>query len=209
MKLLLVGATGLVGHQVLLKALADTRITQVVAPVRRVLPAHDKLIAPPVNFEQLPQDVDWWQADAVICTLGTTIKVAGSQAAFYRVDHDYPLAAARLAHAHGTGTYVLNSAAGANASSRFFYNRVKGELERDLAGLGFSSLTLVRPGLIGGERDERRPGEWAAQQVLRVLHPLLPLSWRINPAGRIADALLEAALAPSAGVRTITSEHLV
>ncbi|WPD74851.1 NAD-dependent dehydratase [Dickeya fangzhongdai] len=209
MKLLLVGATGLVGGQVLAKALADTRITQLVAPVRRALPAHDKLIAPPVNFDQLPEDADWWQADAVICTLGTTIKAAGSQAAFYRVDHDYPLTAARLAHAHGTPTYVLNSASGANVSSRFFYNRVKGELERDLAGVGFSSLTLVRPGLIGGERDERRPGEWAVQQALRVLHPLLPLSWRINPAERIADALLAAALNPAAGVRAITSEHLV
>ncbi|WP_407274908.1 hypothetical protein V6C39_05835 [Dickeya ananatis] len=97
MKLLLVGATGLVGHQVLLKALAESRITQVTAPVRRELPAHDKLLAPQVSFEHLPQDADWWQADAVICTLGTTIKTAGSQAAFYRVDHDYPLAVARLA----------------------------------------------------------------------------------------------------------------
>ncbi|ULR30394.1 NAD-dependent dehydratase [Dickeya fangzhongdai] len=209
MRLLLIGATGLVGHQVLVKALADTRITQVVAPARRALSAHDKLIAPPVDFEQLPEDADWWQADAVICTLGTTIKAAGSQTAFYRVDHDYPLTAARLAHAHGTPAYALNSASGANVSSRFFYNRVKGELERDLAGVGFSSLTLVRPGLIGGERDERRPGEWVAQQALRVLHPLLPLSWRINPAERIADALLAAALNPAAGVRAITSEHLV
>ncbi|WJM85426.1 NAD-dependent dehydratase [Dickeya chrysanthemi] len=209
MKLLLVGATGLVGHQVLLNALADKRITQVTAPVRRELPAHDKLLAPQVDFEHLPQDADWWRADAVICTLGSTIKAAGSQAAFYRVDHDYPLAVARLAQAQGAPTYVLNSAAGADAASRFFYNQVKGELERDIAALGFSSLTLVRPGLIGGERDERRPGEWAAQKVLGVLHPVLPRAWRVNPAARIAEALLAAALNPVAGVQAITSEHLV
>ncbi len=209
MRLLLVGATGLVGQQVLLQALADSRIAQVVAPVRRELPAHDKLLAPRVDFEHLPQDAAWWQVDAVICTLGSTIKTTGSQAAFYRVDHDYPLAVARLAHAQGTPTYVLNSAAGANAASRFFYNRVKGELERDLAAVGFSSLTSVRPGLIGGERDERRPGEWAAQQLLRALHPLLPPRWRINPAGRIAEALLTAALQPVAGIQTITPERLV
>lgn len=209
MRLLLVGATGLVGQQVLLQALADSRITQVVTPVRRALRPHEKLLAPLVNFEHLPQDAAWWQADAVICTLGSTIKTAGSQAAFYRVDHDYPLAVARLAHAQGTPTYVLNSAAGANAASRFFYNRVKGELERDLAGVGFSSLTLVRPGLIGGERDERRPGEWVAQQLLRALHPLLPPRWRINPADRIADALLAAALKPAIGVHVIPSAQLV
>ncbi|MEI7346838.1 NAD-dependent dehydratase [Dickeya chrysanthemi] len=209
MKLLLVGATGLVGHQVLLNALADKRITQVTAPVRRELPAHDKLLAPQVDFEHLPQDADWWRADAVICTLGTTIKAAGSQAAFYRVDHDYPLAVARLAQEHGTLAYVLNSARGASVTSRFFYNRVKGEVERDLAGVGFSSLTLVRPGLIGGERRDRRAGEWAAQQLLHVLHPVLPRALRINPAENIADALLAAALNPVGGVQMIGSEHLV
>ncbi|MEI7062213.1 NAD-dependent dehydratase [Dickeya chrysanthemi] len=209
MKLLLVGATGLVGHQVLLNALADKRITQVTAPVRRELPAHDKLLAPQVDFEHLPQDADWWRADAVICTLGTTIKAAGSQAAFYRVDHDYPLAVARLAQEHGTPAYVLNSARGASVTSRFFYNRVKGEVERDLAGVGFSSLTLVRPGLIGGERHDRRAGEWAAQQLLHVLHPVLPRALRINPAENIADALLAAALNPVGGVQVIGSEHLV
>ncbi|WP_407274909.1 hypothetical protein V6C39_05840 [Dickeya ananatis] len=82
-------------------------------------------------------------------------------------------------------------------------------MERDLAGVGFASLTLVRPGLIGGERHARRPGEWAAQQVLRVLHPVLPRALHINPAQRIADALLDAALNPVAGVRTVSSEHLV
>ncbi|MBX9446302.1 Rossmann-fold NAD(P)-binding domain-containing protein [Dickeya chrysanthemi] len=209
MKLLLVGATGLVGHQVLLNALSDKRITQVTAPVRRELPAHDKLLAPQVDFEHLPQDADWWRADAVICTLGTTIKAAGSQAAFYRVDHDYPLAVARLAQEHGTPAYVLNSARGASVTSRFFYNRVKGEVERDLAGVGFSSLTLVRPGLIGGERHDRRAGEWAAQQLLHVLHPVLPRALRINPAENIADALLAAALNPVGGVQVIGSEHLV
>ncbi|UPT54797.1 NAD-dependent dehydratase [Dickeya zeae] len=209
MKLLLVGATGLVGHQVLLKALAESRITQVTAPVRHELPAHDKLLAPQVSFEHLPPDADWWQADAVICTLGSTIKTAGSQAAFYRVDHDYPLAVARLAKHHGTPTYVLNSARGASVTSRFFYNRVKGDVERDLAGVGFSSLTLVRPGLIGGERHDRRAGEWAAQQLLRVLHPVLPRALRINPAENIADALLAAALNPVGGVQVIGSEHLV
>ena len=208
MKLLLVGATGLVGREVLRLALADARVSQVVAPVRKPLPAHPKLDAPVVDFDRLPPDAPWWQVDAVICTLGTTMKLAGTRQAFLRVDHDYPLAVARLALAAGTRTYALNSAAGANAASRIFYNRVKGELERDLEQLGFASLTHVRPGLIGGERDVARAGEGAALRLLRVLGPVLPRRWRINPAPRIAQALLEAALAGAPGVHVVSSEQL-
>ncbi|CAM2772810.1 NAD-dependent dehydratase [Janthinobacterium lividum] len=209
MKLILIGATGLVGREVLRLALSDARVTAIVAPVRKALPAHPKLDAPLVDFDRLPTDAPWWQADAVICTLGTTMKVAGTRQAFRRVDHDYPLAAARLALAAGTPTYALNSAAGADAASRFFYNRVKGELERDLEVLGFRSLTHVRPGLIGGERDEARAGEGAALRILRVLAPVLPRRWRINPAPRIASALLEAAIVAAPGVHMVTSEHLL
>lgn len=208
MKLILIGATGLVGREVLRLALMDARVSRIVAPVRKPLPAHPKLDAPLVDFDRLPADAPWWQADAVICTLGTTMKVAGTRQAFRRVDHDYPLAAARLALAAGTRAYALNSAAGANAASRFFYNRVKGDLERDLEALGFASLTHVRPGLIGGEREEARAGEGAALRVLRVLGPVLPRRWRINPAPRIASALLEAALAGTPGVHVVGPEQL-
>jgi uncharacterized protein YbjT (DUF2867 family) len=208
MKLLLVGATGLVGREVLRLALSDARVSQVVAPVRKPLPAHPKLDAPLVDFDRLPPDAPWWRMDAAICTLGTTMKLAGTRQLFRRVDHDYPLAVARLALAAGTRTYALNSAAGANAGSRIFYNRVKGELERDLEALGFRSLTYVRPGLIGGEREEARAGEGAALRLLRVLGPVLPRRWRINPAPRIAAALLEAALAAAPGVHIVASEQL-
>jgi uncharacterized protein YbjT (DUF2867 family) len=121
MKLLLVGSTGLVGHHVLNLVLADRRVGAVVALVRRELPEHTKLLAQTVDFERLPEDAPWWRADAVICTLGTTMRTAGSKEAFRRVDHGYPLAVARLAREHGTPTFVLNSAIGANPSSRFFY----------------------------------------------------------------------------------------
>ncbi|WP_159912600.1 NAD(P)H-binding protein [Pantoea sp. 18069] len=207
MKLLLAGASGLVGSHVLRLALADERITQVTAPVRRALPlTHAKLLAPVVNYDALPEGAAWWQADAVVCTLGTTMKAAGSEAAFRRVDHDYPLAVARLARAQGTPTYVLNSAASASAQSRFFYNRVKGELEQALAQLGFASLTYARPGLIGGERGEPRPAERAAIVALSALGPLLPRSWRLYPAQNIAQAMLAAALLAQPGVHVIPAE---
>jgi len=209
MKLLLVGSSGLVGSHVLEMALADPKVTSVVAPTRRPLPAHPKLQAPVIDFDALPKDAPWWQADAVICTLGTTMRSAGSQDAFRRVDHDYPLAVARLARRHGTPCHVLNSALGADADARFFYNRVKGELERDLAALGFASLTHVRPGLIGGQRQERRLGERVSGVVLALLGPVLPRRWRINPAPRIAHALIEAALQARPGVHIVSAEQLV
>jgi uncharacterized protein YbjT (DUF2867 family) len=208
MKLLIVGSTGLVGRHVLDLALADGRIDAVVAPVRHNVASHPKLFAPTVDFERLPNDVDWWRADAVICALGTTMRAAGSQEAFRRVDHDYALAVAELARQHGTRTFVLNSAIGADPPSRFFYNRVKGELERDLAKLDFESLTFVRPGLIGGRRDERRPAERIASIVLRILHPVLPRRLRINPAVRIAQALIDAAIAARPGTHIVGSAEL-
>ena len=176
--------------------------------VRRALPGHAKLLAPVVDFEDLPADAAWWAVDAVICTLGTTMRTAGSREAFRRVDHDYPLAVARLARQHGASTFVLNSALGADVSSRFFYNRVKGEVERDLAGIGFRSLIFVRPGLIGGDREELRPAERVASVVLKLLGPALPRHWRINPAERIAAAMVETAVAGKPGTHIVASREL-
>ncbi|WMD20787.1 oxidoreductase [Achromobacter seleniivolatilans] len=209
MKLLVIGSTGLVGSHVLGQALADPRVTQVIAPARRPLPSHPKLLAPLVDFNNLPPDAEWWGADAVICALGTTMRAAGSQSAFRKVDYDYPLAAAKLARQHGTPTYVLNSAIGAEASSRFFYNRVKGELEQALAASGFASLTIVRPGLIGGQRTEFRLGERMASLALSTLGPLLPRAWRINPAEQIARVMLNAAINAPSGLHVIKSDQLV
>ena len=208
MKLMIVGATGLVGSNTLALALDSPEVETVVAPVRRALPDHPKLLSPQVDFESLPRDAEWWQVDAVICALGTTMRKAGSRAAFERVDHDYPLAVAKLAHAAGASGYVLNSAVGANPDSRFFYNQVKGNLECDLREIGFDSLTFVRPGLIGGQREEFRLGERSAELLLKLLHPILPARMRINPAFNIAQAMLKAALSRPSGNQVIDAAAL-
>lgn len=208
MRLIILGSTGLVGRYLLDLALANPDVSQIVAPVRRAIPAQEKLFAPVIDFDCLP-DAPWWQADAIVCALGTTMRKAGSQQAFRRIDHDYPLLVARLGKQNGVNVFVLNSALGANAQSLFFYNRVKGETERDLQALGFGSLTFVRPGLIGGMREERRPVERMLQILFGAIGPVLPSQYRINPAQKIAQAMLDAALAARPGVHAIASDLLV
>lgn len=209
LRLMLVGATGLVGSHVLRLALADPAVEQVVAPTRRALAPHDNLINPLVDFSHLPQDAEWWQVDAVVCALGTTLRAAGSQAAFYKVDHDHPLEVAYLARRHGARAFAFNSALGADVGSRVFYSRTKGETERDLQAVGYPSLTLVRPGLIGGQRQESRPAEQLAVRLSQWVQPLLPRRYRVVPAERIAHHLLQAAIAAEPGVHVLPSEALL
>lgn len=206
--LLLLGATGLVGRCALGQALANRGITRVVAPTRKALPPHARLLNPMVDFDHLPQDAEWWRVDAVVCALGTTTAKAGSREAFRRVDHGIPLEAARLARAHGARAFALNSALGADPASRVFYSRTKGELERDLQALGYPSLTLVQPGLIGGDRQESRPAERLGIVVSEWLRPLLPARYRVVPADRIAHHLLQAALSARPGVHRVPSEAI-
>ena len=206
--ILLVGATGLVGQSVLQQALNDSRVAKVVAPTRRPLPPHSRLENPVVDFDALPADAPQWAVDGIICTLGTTIKKAGSQPAFRKVDHDYPLAVATLARRHGAVAFALTSSVGADPRSRNFELRTKGETERALAGCGFPSLTLVRPSFIGGVRAERRPLEALGLAVFGGIAWLVPRRYRIVPAERIARALLEAALANEPGIRIVESEAI-
>ena len=206
--LLLVGATGLVGQALLAQALADRRVARLVAPTRRPLPPHPKLENPLVDFDALPADAPWWAADGAICTLGTTIKKAGSPSAFRLVDHDYPLAVAALARRHGTAAFAFVSSVGADATSRTFYLRTKGETEHGLAALNFPSLTILRPSFIGGRRTERRPAEALALRVFGAISRLIPRRYRIVPAERIAETLLAVSLAAAPGVLTMESETI-
>jgi uncharacterized protein YbjT (DUF2867 family) len=212
-ELLIVGTTGLVGRAVLRRASADPRITRVVAPTRKPLPRPmpPKLENPVVDFEELPGDARWWEVDAVICTLGTTLKQAGSRGAFRRVDFDYVLAAAECAQRHGAIAFALNSSLGADATSGNFYLRTKGEVEGALRRLGYLSLTIVRPSVIAGERGPHggsRPMERLSLNLLGIFGRLVPVKYRPVAAEVIASALIEAAVAASPGARVIESEDL-
>ncbi|MGL4276877.1 MAG: NAD-dependent dehydratase [Morganella morganii] len=209
MKLIVLGATGLVGSNLLEMALADERVGHVLAPVRYPLEPHPKLSAPVINFRHLPDSGDFWKADAVVCALGTTMKKAGSRDAFRFADYTLPLEVARLARASNTPVWVLNSAAGACDRSPFAYNRIKAELELDLGMLGFPSLTLVRPGVISGNRAEFRAVERAMITGLRLVSPFISRRWHPVTAENIARTMLGAALDPVPGMHVVQSELML
>lgn len=214
--ILLAGATGLVGSAVLPLLLEDARVGQVIAVVRRPLALeHPKLVQ--WAGEDLLEALRPVPVDAVICCLGTTIKRAGSQAAFLAVDKGLPLGIARWARGLGVPTFALISAVGADASSRIFYSRVKGEVEEELARMGtaqaggFDSLAIFRPSVLAGPRKEKRFGEGVGVAVLQVLGPLLlgPLArFRAMPHTLLASALVEAALAPRPGLHRYTYQDI-
>ena len=206
-RLLLVGATGAVGRQVLALALVDPRIEQVVAPTRRPLPNHANLYNPVIDFTHLPVDAPWWNVDAVICTLGTTIKTAGSQAAFAAVDRDLPIQVAKLARAAGATRFALNSSLGANPSGNF-YLRTKAEAEAGIRNIHYPRFTIVRPSLIDAVREEARPGEKIGLIFALTFRPLIPLRYRAIKAERIALALLDGVLRDESGEYIIESEQL-
>lgn len=209
--ILLAGATGLVGSACLPLLLADERVSKVIVPVRRPLAmAHAKLEQ--WVGEDLLDVLQPRPVDAVICGLGTTIKKAGSQAAFIAVDKALPLGIARWAKEQGVPVFVIISAIGADAGSRIFYSRVKGEVEQELTAQGFNSLSLFQPSVLSGPRVERRIGERVAMTVMKCTGPLFigPLaSYRVMPRDVLARALVLAALAPVPGTHRYTYKQIL
>ncbi|MFM0499875.1 Rossmann-fold NAD(P)-binding domain-containing protein [Paraburkholderia caffeinilytica] len=210
MKVLILGATGVVGKASLERALGDSRIAQVIAPTRRSLSPHPKLVNPVApELGLLLPEADAWEVDAVICAMGTTIGKAGSKAAFRHVDYELPIAFSKKVYQKGAQALALVSSPGASLSIPLFYCRTKGELERDIQKIGFESVTIVRPGMIGGERKEFRLAERMVLPVAKLLGPLLPRGLRVNPAANIADVLVDSVVAGKAEVRMVTSRDLV
>lgn len=206
-RVLLIGATGVVGQHVLRQALASPQIDHVIALTRKPLAPADKLENHVVDFSNLPSDAQWWHVDAVICTLGTTIKVAGSQSAFAVVDRDLPILVAKLARDAGATRYSLNSSVGANINGSF-YLRTKAEAEEGVRAVGYPGYTIVRPSLIDTDRAESRPGEIIGRIVARVFRPLIPKRYRSVKPEFIASALLDGVLHNISGERIIESENL-
>jgi uncharacterized protein YbjT (DUF2867 family) len=192
------GPTGLVGSEVVTRLLDESAFRRVVALSRRPLARNEKLEVVDAAYDTLERALGGVSdADSpldVFCCIGTTIAAAGSESAFRRVDHDYVLALGRWARGARAHRMLVISAMGADPGSRLFYNRVKGETERDLAALGLPSLVIVRPSLLSGERSEFRLGERLALAAARPLRALLPAGVRPIAAADVAQAMIDAAL---------------
>ena len=191
-QVLLAGATGLVGREILRLLLADETVAHVTVAARRDLaPAHPKTTVHVVDFRQLPA---FAPVDEVYLALGTTIRVAGSREAFRAVDLDANLAVARAGIAAGARRVGLVSAMNADAGSRIFYARTKGELEAALGLLPLEALVIARPSLLLGDRESLkqapRPGETLATWVSRFIAPVLPSDYRPVGADAVARGLV-------------------
>lgn len=209
---LVAGATGLVGGHLVRVLVGRPEYSQVTVLVRRKLDfAHPKLTQRVVDFDHLETHADAFAVDDVFCCLGTTIKKAGSQPAFRKVDFDYPLAMGRLAKAHGAQRYLLVSSMGANARSSVFYSRVKGEVENALAELGLPAVLIFRPSLLLGERQEHRFGESVAAAVTKVINPLMVgglRKYRGIEGLTVARAMVAAAGTAVTGVQVYESDRI-
>lgn len=202
-RILLAGATGLTGEHLLDRLLNEPTVARVLAPSRRPLAAHTHLENPVGELAALLPHLSG-NIDIAFCCLGTTIKQAGSEAAFRAVDHDLVLAFAERARALGARHLLVISALGADAHSAVFYNRIKGELEAALQAQDWPQLTIVRPSLLLGARREFRLGE-------RLLAPLarwIPGKYRGIKACTLAHALWRLALEEQDGTRIIESDQL-
>lgn len=203
---LLAGSTGLVGRELLRLWPGPGRLHLLL---RRPMAVPPVAAAHVVDFSALPAlpPAAW-----AFCALGTTIKTAGSQAAFRAVDFDAVLAFARAARVAGVKRFGAVSALGANPCSGNFYSRVKGEAEAALREVGFETLVLARPSLLAGDRESlgqpARPGEKLALALTRPLAGLIPAAWRPIEAATVARALLRAAAGGAAGVQVLDSAAL-
>lgn len=190
---LVYGSTGLIGSALLPILLASEEYRLVKALTRKPLPLkHEKLETLIYNFDN--PDAEKIEADQVFCCMGTTMRKAGSPKAFYRVDHDYVVETATLAYQKGAKLFSLVSAIGANANSRIYYNRVKGEVEDSIREIGFEGLHIFQPSLLLGKRDEFRLLEGLSQAIMRNIGGLVPLKSRGVPAKKVAETMVQYAI---------------
>ncbi|MGI4822971.1 MAG: NAD-dependent epimerase/dehydratase family protein [Janthinobacterium lividum] len=202
---LLAGATGLVGNALLPLLLASERYAKVIVVGRRpVATEHPKLTQVVTELSKLEDERLRLIADDVYCCLGTTMRQAGSKEAFYEVDFLYVIKLAAITAANFAAQFLVVSALGADAESRFYYNKVKGEMEAAVQQMPFRAIHIFRPSLLLGQRTAPRLGERIGGWLLTLARPLLRGRWhkyRPVAATTVARAMLQAADEDGGGIR--------
>lgn len=203
-KVLLLGANGLVGQEMLTLLRRDPRVSQICAPTRRALAAQQKLFNPHgADIAALTSALEG-SFDCAFCCLGTTRKAAGSKEAFRQVDYQLVIQTAAAAQRLGVSHFLVVSALGADAHSRFFYNRTKGEMEQQLRQQAWPRLTIARPSMLLG-RQPPRPLEGLSAPLFK----LLPGKWKAISARDVAQALyVQAFNLSTPGVTILESDAL-
>ncbi len=207
---LIAGATGLVGRWLLDLLLMSDRYEKVIALVRRrLMLVHPKLEERRIDFEVLETGSDFDGVHDVFCCLGTTIKKAGSQKAFEKVDLEYPRRLAEIAVQHGAEQFCIVTAIGADPEARVFYNRVKGKVESAVCALPFKAIHILRPSILLGEREEFRLVEKLGIGMMRLMTPLMAgrlRKYRPVQAERVAQAMLFAVESGKVGCQVYESD---
>lgn len=204
------GASGLVGRHVVELLSLDPDFDAVHLMMRRATDigtGSPKAKVHVIDFDHI-KNTDWPACDVLFCCLGTTIKAAGSEAAFRKVDFDYVIQTARRARTAGATSLVVISAMGAAQRSSILYNRTKGDMEAAVASLGFERVVIVRPSLLEGDRAERRLGEQIALVAMKLGNPLIPKKYRAISAVAVARAMISLSKEPVTGVRVVESDIL-
>ncbi len=211
-KAILIGATGLIGHHLLTKVLANENYNEVLVISRKTLNiSHPKLKEVIINFDELANYASEIVGDVVFCCLGTTIKKTPDLAVYRKIDYQYPLDVANIAFANGAKQYHLVSALGADVKSRLFYNRTKGEVERDLQEIPFQAIHIYRPSLLDGSRKEERLAENIMIVLMRLLNPILIgqlKKYRSIKIEKVADAMLRKASSGESGIHIYASDEI-
>lgn len=200
---LITGATGLVGSDLLRQLVMEPTISTIYAPTRRPLEAQTGVVNPcdPQLLDAL--NTLTGPVDTVFCCLGTTRREAGSKAAFVQADYTLVLETGQAGLRLGARQMIVVSAMGANPHSWFFYNKVKGQMEQGLISQRWPALTLCRPSMLLGDRGKPRLNE----SMLAPLFRVLPARWRAIPARDVARAMLLSALTPPAEAVCVLNNH--
>tara|TARA_Y100000588_G_scaffold114086_1_gene125215 strand:+ start:684 stop:1337 length:654 start_codon:yes stop_codon:yes gene_type:complete len=205
---LILGASGLVGSEVLSLSLESDLYNKIVIVVRSPLTIkHNKLVEKIIDFD-MPKWEEIFPVDHVYCCLGTTIKKAGSKTNFIKVDHDYPLAFAAAAKKWESSVFSVITAAGVSPESKIFYNNVKGQLEKKLKSLELFSTLIFRPSLLLGERKEFRLGEKIGSGIAKVTSWMTPKTYRAIHCKAVAKAMLAESFADKTGFNIISNKSM-
>ncbi|MDO9040458.1 MAG: NAD(P)H-binding protein [Bacteroidota bacterium] len=200
----LIGASGLVGQQLIAQLLDHPEFGKVRSFVRRPSGiSHSKLEEIQIDFDQADKWKHLVQGDVLFSTLGTTIKTAKTKENQYRVDFTYQYEFAKAAAENGVGAFVLVSSMGADSKSSVFYSRIKGELEEVVSKLNFRKCTIVRPSILDGDRKEKRSGEKIGLVISRFLTKYVFKKYQPTPVDVLAEKMISLSIDQKMGFRLV------